>query len=113
MAAPCHASSQNSTWSTGSEPYILTLEDAWYSDNGIWKQVGNKWRFVYTDGSYPTFSWRQIKEKWYYFDGNGYMVSNCYVKSLAENLYYRIGEDGVWDETGDTYTPNRAKYTVY
>ena len=47
------ASSQNSTWSTGSEPYILTLEDAWYSDNGIWKQVGNKWRFVYTDGSYP------------------------------------------------------------
>ena len=39
------------------------------------------------------------------------MVSNCYVKSLAENLYYRIGEDGVWDETGDTYTPNRAKYT--
>lgn len=107
------ASSQNSTWSTGSEPYILTLEDAWYSDNGIWKQVGNKWRFVYTDGSYPTFSWRQIKEKWYYFDGNGYMVSNCYVKSLAENLYYRIGEDGVWDETGDTYTPNRAKYTVY
>lgn len=107
------ASNQNSTWSTGSEPYILTLEDAWYSDNGIWKQVGNKWRFVYTDGSYPTFSWRQIKEKWYYFDGNGYMVSNCYVKSLAENLYYRIGEDGVWDETGDTYTPNRAKYTVY
>ena len=60
------ASNQNSTWSTGSEPYILTLEDAWYSDNGIWKQVGNKWRFVYTDGSYPTFSWRQIKEKWYY-----------------------------------------------
>lgn len=54
-----------------------------------------------------------IEEKWYYFDGNGYMVSNCYVKSLAENLYYRIGEDGVWDETGDTYTPNRAKYTVY
>lgn len=48
----------------------------------------------------PPSAGSQIKEKWYYFDGNGYMVSNCYVKSLAENLYYRIGEDGVWDETG-------------
>ena len=46
-------------------------------------------------------------------DGNGYMVSNCYVKSLAENLYYRIGEDGVWDETGDTYTPKPGKNTLF
>lgn len=107
------AGSQNSTWSTGSETYILSLEDAWHSDNGTWKKVGAKWRFVYKDNSYPTYSWRQIGEKWYYFDGNGYMTNNCYVKSLAENLYYWIGEDGTWDETGDTNTPNRASYTVY
>ena len=105
--------SQNSAWSTGSETYILSLEDAWHSDNGTWKKVGAKWRFVYKDNSYPTYSWRQIGEKWYYFDGNGYMTNNCYVKSLAENLYYWIGEDGTWDETGDTNTPNRASYTVY
>ena len=107
------AGSQNSAWSTGSETYILSLEDAWHSDNGTWKKVGAKWRFVYKDNSYPTYSWRQIGEKWYYFDGNGYMTNNCYVKSLAENLYYWIGEDGTWDETGDTNTPNRASYTVY
>lgn len=107
------AGSQNSTWSTGSETYILSLEDAWHSDNGTWKKVGAKWRFVYKDNSYPTYSWRQIGEKWYYFDGNGYMTNNCYVKSLAENLYYWIGEDGTWDKTGDTNTPNRASYTVY
>lgn len=107
------AGSQNSTWSIGSETYILSLEDAWHSDNGTWKKVGAKWRFVYKDNSYPTYSWRQIGEKWYYFDGNGYMTNNCYVKSLAENLYYWIGEDGTWDETGDTNTPNRASYTVY
>lgn len=105
--------SQNSTWSAGSEPYILSVEDAWYSDNGNWKKTGNKWRFVYKDESYPACNWREIKEKWYYFDGNGYMVTNCYVKALGENLYYWIGADGVWDENETTATPNRAKYLVY
>ena len=105
--------SQNSSWSAGSEPYILSVEDAWYSDNGNWKKTGNKWRFVYKDESYPACSWREIKEKWYYFDGNGYMVTNCYVKALGENLYYWISEDGVWDENETTATPNRARYLVY
>lgn len=99
--------SQNSSWSAGSEPYILSVEDAWYSDNGNWKKTGNKWRFVYKDESYPACSWREINEKWYYFDGNGYMVTSCYVKALGENLYYWISEDGVWDENETTATPNR------
>ena len=105
--------SQNSSWSAGSEPYILSVEDAWYSDNGNWKKTGNKWRFVYKDESYPACSWREINEKWYYFDGNGYMVTSCYVKALGENLYYWISEDGVWDENETTATPNRARYLVY
>lgn len=54
--------SQNSSWSAGSEPYILSVEDAWYSDNGNWKKTGNKWRFVYKDESYPACSWREINE---------------------------------------------------
>ena len=62
---------------------------------------------------FPACSWREIKEKWYYFDGNGYMVTNCYVKALGENLYYWISEDGVWDENETTATPNRARYLVY
>ena len=47
------------------------------------------------------------------FDGNGYMVTSCYVKALGENLYYWISEDGVWDENETTATPNRARYLVY
>ena len=54
--------SQNSSWSAGSEPYILSVEDAWYSDNGNWKKTGNKWRFVYKDESYPACSWRRVNE---------------------------------------------------
>ena len=46
-------------------------------------------------------------------DGNGYMVSNCYVKSLAENLYYRIGEDGVWDETGGYIHSQPGENTLF
>ena len=32
--------------------------------------------------------WKKIDEKWYYFDENGYMLSNQYVDG------YWLGEDG-------------------
>lgn len=58
-------------------------------------------------------AWRQIDGKWYFFDGAGYMVSQCYVRSKSSDLYHWIGTDGVWDENGDTKQPNRAQYEVY
>lgn len=107
------SSSQDSSWNTESEGRILTREDAWTIDNGAWKQSGSRWRFVYGNGAYPTNSWRLINEKWYYFDSDGCMVSNCYVKSAASGVYYWIGGDGVWNTQWDTENPDLRMYKTY
>ena len=51
--------SQNSSWSAGSEPYILSVEDAWYSDNGNWKKLEINGVLYTKDESYPACSWRR------------------------------------------------------
>lgn len=104
---------QASTWSSDSGNITITREDAWLDDNGTWKKEDAGWRFVYANGAYPVSTWRCIKDKWYYFNEDGYMVSKCYVRSASSNLYYWIGEDGIWDETWNTENPNRAQYRVY
>lgn len=35
-----------------------------------------KWWYQYSDGSWPSTSWRRINGSWYYFDSNGYWVDN-------------------------------------
>ena len=42
---------------------------------GGWKQNKTGWWWEEDNGSYPTKSWKNIGGTWYYFDGNGYMVT--------------------------------------
>jgi len=88
-------------------------EEAWFHSDGIWKEENGKHLFLYPNGAFPQMAWRQIDGKWYFFDGAGYMVSQCYVRSKSSDLYHWIGTDGMWDENGDTKQPNRAQYEVY
>lgn len=41
--------------------------------NGTWIQDSIGWWFKKSDGSYPNNEWVLVKDKWYHFDGNGYM----------------------------------------
>lgn len=104
---------KNSGWCSDAEPLAITPEEAWFHSNGIWKEENGKHLFLYPNGAFPQMAWRQIDGKWYFFDGAGYMVSQCYVRSKSSDLYHWIGTDGVWDENGDTKQPNRAQYEVY
>ena len=106
-------SSQASGWANSSETYTITMEEAWAIDNGAWQQSGNRWRYVYANGVYPTSDWRQIGDVWYYFDSNGYMVSYCYVKSLTSEMYYWINREGIWEPQWNTAQPDRTSYTIY
>ena len=36
------------------------------------------WRYYTTSSQYIKNNWKQIGGKWYYFNSNGYMESNCY-----------------------------------
>lgn len=104
---------KNSGWCSDAEPLVIPPEEAWFHSNGIWKEENGKHLFLYPNGAFPQMAWRQIDGKWYFFDGAGYMVSQCYVRSKSSDLYHWIGTDGVWDENGDTKQPNRAQYEVY
>ena len=53
-----------------------------------WKRNDKGWWYEEADGSYPTNAWKLIKDKWYYFDGVGYMVENRWIGN------YYLGADG-------------------
>lgn len=106
-------STQAGPWMTETEGFVISQEDAWQNDQGTWEQINSRWRYVYENDVYVKGDWRCIDNKWYYFDAEGYMVSNCYVKSAAENLYYWIDAEGHWDTSWDTDQPDRANYKIY
>lgn len=97
--------SQSGSWSERSEARTILYEDAWHIANGEWEKKPNGWRYVYKNGAYPVSTWRCINEAWYFFNEEGYMESDCYVKSSHQELYYWIGSDGVWDTAKDTSVP--------
>ena len=53
-----------------------------------WKRNDKGWWYEEANGTYPTNAWKLIKDKWYYFDGVGYMVENHWIGN------YYLGADG-------------------
>ena len=104
--------SQASPWSELSEENKIRPEDAWYIDNGSWERNRLGRRYVYKNKAYPTNTWRCINNKWYYFNYEGYMLTNCYIKSGEMNFYYWLGANGAWDSDKDTFNPDLSKYTI-
>jgi hypothetical protein len=104
--------SQAGPWSERSEPYTVTKEDAWYFDNGTWKRDRIGRRYVYKNNAYPTNTWRCIDNKWYYFNYDGYVQTNCYIKSTELDFYYWLGPTGAWDTDKDTFHPDITKYEI-
>ena len=49
------------------------------------------WRYYTTSSQYVKNNWKQIGGKWYYFNSNGYMESNCYRDG------YWLTKTGEWD----------------
>ena len=65
-----------------SESDILSFTEGWKYDG--------RWWYQNSDGSYPKNSWKAIYGAWYYFDGNGYMLTNQWIDGE-----YFVGSDGV------------------
>lgn len=104
--------SQASPWSDLSEDNNVRSEDAWYIDNGSWERNRLGRRYVYKNKAYPSNAWRCINSQWYYFNNDGYIRTNCYVKSDEMKFYYYLGPNGVWDSSKDTFSPDFSKFTV-
>ena len=61
---------------------------------GEWKQNNKGWWYQNEDSSYPQQRWQEIDGKQYYFDENGYMLSNTITPDG-----YRVGADGTFSNT--------------
>ena len=73
---------------------------------GEWKQNDVGYWYQNDDGSYPTNSWLDIDGKQYYFDADGYMLSNT---STPDG--YTVGSDGAWIETKAQSTSKTTETT--
>ena len=62
---------------------------------GEWKQEGTTWKYQQDDGTYCNNGWQWIDGKCYYFDGNGYMLSNTTTPDG-----YQVDASGAWVVNG-------------
>ncbi|NOW84602.1 hypothetical protein B0H39_002483 [Clostridium beijerinckii] len=66
------------------------------------------WWYVDSTGNYVT-GWQEIGGQWYYFDQNGWMLSNKWIDG------YYLSSTGAWDSTNGNradYFKNKAQGTV-
>ena len=69
-----------------------------YNEGWIKNDVG-KWWYQYKDGSYAV-GWKEIEGQWYYFDADGYMANDEFVKSSdydTNKKLYWVSTDGAWN----------------
>lgn len=82
------------------------------SGKGAWLKDNNGWWYSRPDRSWPTSQWEFINNKWYYFNGSGYMVTG-WVQTKGKWYYcdrssgamltntttpdgYRVDGNGAW-----------------
>lgn len=84
-------------------PYIAAEVNKKLTQSGFtpgWNKDSKGWWYVYSNGSYPTSTWKTIDGKEYYFKADGYMASNEYIKSAnysTNKKLYFVGKDGAWN----------------
>ena len=60
---------------------------------GQWQQNETGWWYQNDDGSYPSSCWQEINGKFYYFDGDGYMLADTVTPDG-----YLVDDGGAWME---------------
>ncbi len=79
-----------------------------YIETG-WKQDSTGFTYIREDGTSPKAGWTVIDGNWYYFDANGYRLSNKWIGS------YFVKEDGTmatseWVDNGKYYVNTEGIY---
>ena len=71
-----------------------------------WTQEGATWKYQQADGTYCNNTWKWIDGKCYYFDGNGYMLSNTTTPDG-----YQVDASGAWVVNGVVQTQGTSATT--
>ena len=100
---------------------LSTLSIKTYAASGHWEMDNKGWWYSLDDGSYYKNYWFLDKGKYYFFNSDGYMVTDKWVGSyylgsdgvMLTNTTtpdgYKVGGDGKWipdDNTGSGFTGN-------
>lgn len=80
----------------------------WNEKKEGWVKDTKGWWYRNADGSWPASEWAYLewngKENWYYFDSNGYMMSDCVL--IIGTEAFVLGRDGAMMEGEITLTTN-------
>lgn len=80
-----------------------------------WNQDSVGWWYVYDNGTYPINTWKKMGAIWYYFDANGYMAHDEFVKSSDYNtngLLYWVDSEGAWDNKSYKWKSNNKGWWI-
>lgn len=71
--------------------YILKTDGSWNSSYSVdsWHKDNLGWWYGGNTGWYLYNGWNKVDGAWYYFSGNGYIFTNCYIDG------FWLGADGV------------------
>jgi glucan-binding YG repeat protein len=64
-----------------------------------WNKDETGWWYADTKNTYPRSKWEKIKEKWHYFDGNGYAYQSRWLFNLDDDRWYYF-DDNCYMVTG-------------
>lgn len=64
--------------------FSILIKDTVFA--GIWERDVSGWKYQKDNGDYARDNWKEIDEKWYYFDVDGYMKTGWI--SSGDNWYY-------------------------
>ena len=84
------------SWGISREQFKNDIENGLEIKTGWQKNDAGYW-YVRSDGSYPKDQFEKIDGTWYYFDENGYMLSDKWKKRPDGTWYY-------FDESGEMAT---------
>ena len=73
-------------WKFSTISVIITLFCSFPAFAGTWNHDPKGWWFQRQNGSYPSDTWQEIDEKWYFFNQDGYMQTGWV--QCEENWYY-------------------------
>ena len=79
-------------WGIGREQFKHDIENGIEQEVG-WVQSANGWQYRDDNGLIKN-SWKEIEDKWYRFNADGYTIANDWFKNPANEKWYWLHGDG-------------------
>lgn len=80
------------SWGIGREQFKHDIENGIEQETG-WVQSANGWQYRDDTGLVKN-DWKEIEDKWYRFDADGYTIANDWFKNPANEKWYWLHGDG-------------------